>query len=291
MRDSSGGSLMPIECVVLDFDGTFTDLAREAPGFEAAFPGLVADLLGRELGGAWEEAVAAVRAEAPELGWTVEGQAVAPADADPYILASCAAQKIFDRVGVLTREPGLRSDVITAIYKRAYRHTRAAFRPDAKAVFEQLCARGLPVYIVTNASTDAVERKLAELAPQGREAIQVRGDAAKFVIGAARERDERFERLPEARALPGLARPALLRRGRYFDVLAAMWRETGARPETTLVCGDIVELDLAMPAELGAHVHFITRPRTYPYELEMVRALGARGGVSDMLTPLLERIG
>ena len=30
--------LMPITCVVLDFDGTLTDVAREAPPFTAAFP-------------------------------------------------------------------------------------------------------------------------------------------------------------------------------------------------------------------------------------------------------------
>ena len=56
------------------------------------------------------------------------------------------------------------------------------------------------------------------------------------------------------------------------------------------MCGDIFELDLALPAELGAHVHFIRRERTFDYELDAIRALGRRGGASDTLMPLLERL-
>jgi FMN phosphatase YigB (HAD superfamily) len=279
---------MPIDCVVLDFDGTFTDLTHEAPGFEAAFPELLADLLGKPLHGAWDEARERVRALAPELGWVVEGHTVAPADADPYILASCAAHALFDRLLVLTRDPVLRSDVITTLYKRA--HTGAAFRPEARAVFESLLARGVPVYIVTNAFPDAVQKKLAALAPAGLDRIRIRGDARKFLIAPPTTDDPRFAALPEAKALPGLTRPALLGRGRYFDALAAIWRETGARPETTLVCGDIFELDLALPAELGAQVHLVARPKTHAYEIDAIRALGPRGGMSDSLLPLLERV-
>lgn len=281
---------MTIDCVVLDLDGTFTDLAEEAPAFQAAFPRLVADLVGKDLADAWPEAEGRVHELSPELGWTVEGHVVAPADADPYILASCAAQLLFDRF-LLLADPGLRSDVTTALYRRAYQHTGAAFRPDAKVVLEALLARVPHVRFVTNAAEDAAQRKLASLAPRGLEKLGLRGDARKFLIGPASTPDERFDRIPKSRAIAGLARPLLLQRGRYFDALAAIWKETGARPETTLVCGDIFELDLALPAELGAHVHFIRRERTFAYELEAIRALGARGGASDTLTPLLERLG
>jgi phosphoglycolate phosphatase-like HAD superfamily hydrolase len=281
---------MNIDCVVLDLDGTFTDLAEEAPTFQAAFPRLVADLVGKDLGAAWAEAERQVHALSPELGWTVEGQIVAPADADPYILASCAAQLLFDRF-LLLADPGLRSDVTTALYRRAYQHTGAAFRPDAKAVLEALLDRVPHVRFVTNAAEDAAQRKLASLAPRGLERLGIRGDARKFLIGPASAPDARFEAIAKSKQIPGLARPVLLKRGRYFDALAAIWRDTGARPETTLVCGDIYELDLALPAELGAHVHFIRRPRTFDYELEAIRALGARGGASETLTPLLARLG
>ena len=281
---------MSIDCVVLDLDGTFTQLADEAPAFQAAFPNLVADLLGEDLSAAWPEAERRVRELSPELGWTVEGHVVAPADADPYILASCAAQILFDRFLVLA-DPGLRSDVTTALYRRAYQHTGAAFRPEAKAVLEALLERVPHVRFVTNAAEDAAQRKLASLAPRGLEKLGLRGDARKFMIGPASAPDERFFRIEKTKQLPGLARPVLLERGRYFDALAAIWSETGSRPETTLVCGDIFELDLALPAELGAHVHFIRRERTYDYELDAIRALGRRGGASDTLTPLLDRLG
>lgn len=281
---------MAIDCVVLDLDGTFTDLTEEAPSFQAAFPRLVADLVGKDLGAAWAEAERRVHALSPELGWTVEGKVVAPADADPYILASCAAQLLFDRF-LLLADPGLRSDVTTALYRRAYQHTGAAFRPDAKVVLEALLDRVPHVRFVTNAAEDAAQRKLASLAPRGLERLGVRGDARKFLIGAASTPDARFEKIVKSKQIPGLTRPLLLERGRYFDALAAIWRETGSRPETTLVCGDIYELDLALPAELGAQVHFIRRPRTFEYELEAIRALGARGGASDTLTPLLARLG
>ena len=281
---------MPIDCVVLDLDGTFTDLADEAPAFQAAFPGLVADLLGKDLAVAWPEAERRVRDLSPELGWTVEGHVVAPADADPYILASCVAQLLFDRFLVLA-DPTLRSDVITALYRRAYQHTGAAFRPDAKAVLSALLLRVPHVRFITNAVEDVARRKLASLAPRGLEKLGLCGDARKFLIGPAAAPDERFTRIPKSKQIPGLTRPVLLERGRYFDALAAIWRETGARPETTLVCGDIYELDLALPAELGAQVHLIRREQTFDYELEAIRALGPRGGVSDTLTPLLERLG
>lgn len=282
---------MSIDCVVLDLDGTLTDLPREAPAFSAAFPALVADLLGRDLGGAWEEATRLVRERSPELAWLSEGHAIGPADADPYILASSAAQIVFDRFGVLTRDPALRSEVVTTIFRRAYRATGAAFRPEAKRVLEALLARVPAVFVVTNAATDAATRKLQSLAPAGIERLRIRGDARKFAIGPAGSDDPRFARVPQEKRVEGLGRPVLLSRGRYFDVLAAMWRETGATPERTLVCGDIYELDLAMPAELGASVHLVKRERTFGYEVEAVLALGERGGVSEGVGAVLERVG
>src|SRR3954447_2483981 len=106
---------MPITCVVLDFDGPLTDVAREAPPFEAAYAAHLADLLGRDLGAAWPEALAEARRRAPELGWTIEGPAVAPADADPYILTGAAVQIFLDGLGVLVKDRGLRDAVIQAI--------------------------------------------------------------------------------------------------------------------------------------------------------------------------------
>jgi phosphoglycolate phosphatase-like HAD superfamily hydrolase len=281
---------MPIACVVLDLDGTLTDVSREAPAFSAAFTRLLADLLGKDLSRAWPEEERRVRALAPELAWIVEGHAVGPADADPYILASCTAQLLFDRLLVLGSDPALRSEIITAVFRRAYRETRAAFRPDAERVLEALLDRGLPVHVITNADTDVAAAKLGTLAPRIHQRLRVRGDARKFLIAPPARSDDRWNGVPAERCVPDLSRPLLLGRGRYYDALAAIWAETGTLPGETLVCGDIFELDLALPAELGAHVHLVRRERTHAYELSAVSALGARGGVSDGLVAILDRL-
>ena len=88
--------------------------------------------------------------------------------------------------------------------------------------------------------------------------------------------------------VPGLERPLYLRRGLYFEVLSAIWSATGASPEGTFVCGDIFELDLALPAALGARVHLVGRSSTPEWERSAVERAG--GSYSDVLSGLLERI-
>jgi FMN phosphatase YigB (HAD superfamily) len=282
---------MTIACVVLDFDGTLTDVAREAPPFEAAYAAHLADLLGRELGAGWPEALAEARRRAPELGWTIEGPAVAPADADPYILTGAAVQIFLDGLGVMVKDRGFRDAVIQAIFVRAYQRTEAAFRPEAREVVEGLIGRGVAVYVVTNATTSVVERKLGEVVPASRGVVRVIGDARKFAIGPDAGGDPRFGGLAREKRVAGLGRPVLLGRGRYFDALRRVWEETGVGPAETLVCGDVYELDLALPAELGAEVHMISRESTHDYEREAVAALGPRGAMSDTLLPILGRVG
>ena len=91
--------------------------------------------------------------------------------------------------------------------------------------------------------------------------------------------------------LEGLsARPLYLRRGKYFEVLRAIWEKTGATPSSTLVCGDLYELDLAMPALLGAHVQLVMREDTPEYERNALAALGDRARAGPALSELLQRL-
>ena len=97
----------------------------------------------------------------------------------------------------------------------------------------------------------------------------------------------RFDALEESTQIPGLDRPVYLRRGRYYEVLRDIWTRTEATPESTFVCGDIYELDLALPAQLGARVHLVARASTPAYELD---AAEAAGGWSHDLDGVLESL-
>jgi phosphoglycolate phosphatase-like HAD superfamily hydrolase len=185
-----------------------------------------------------------------------------------------------------------RAAILQALYHHAYEDTLTAFRPRAKEVLETLAASGIPTFVVTNARTDAAQKKLRTLGPVGIERIEVHGDARKFVVGEAESTDERFARIPEQLSLPGLERPVYPRRGLYFDALADIMRRVGVTPEEVLVCGDIYELDLSLPLELGMQVHMVTGPHTpAPHEIAWLARYGARASHSDDLGMILKRAG
>jgi FMN phosphatase YigB (HAD superfamily) len=277
-----------IACIILDFDGTFTDVEREAAPFVESFQASVFDLLGRDAREAWQAAAAAIAREPTRHGWTHEGRVVAPAAADPYIRSTTAAQLVFDAAGVL-RDGRTRAGVVQVLYHLAYERTATAFRPEAREVLETLVRTGIAVHVVTNAKTDVVERKLRTLWPEGLAQVTIVGDARKFVVGEPEHADPRFARVPEKRYLPGLERPVYPRRGRYFEALARILDETGARPEEALVCGDIFELDLTLPIELGMNVHLVTGPQTPAYEIAALQALGPRAS-HGALRGVLDRV-
>lgn len=285
---------MAIGCVVLDFDGTFTDVAAEGAPFVRHFKSHLAEMLGKDastLDALWRDEEAAVLAGAHAFGWDVGGRTVAPATADPYLLSNCVARQLMGRFNAFPVEAE-RHEALQTLYREAYKLTGTAFKPEAKEVLEALLATGLPIWVVTNAHTDLVEAKLDKLAPKGRERLQVKGDARKYLIEEPQPSDARFAALPEfisfAQAL--LPRPVYLKRGRYYEALSDIWQRTGTGPESTLVAGDIYELDLALPAALGAHVQFVARDNALLYEVKAMEQLGPRGGVDRSLRGILPRL-
>jgi FMN phosphatase YigB (HAD superfamily) len=271
---------MAIRYVVLDFDGTCTQVELAASGFLASYRAILEKANGHAPGAlspAWDAAIAEVRAASPNAGWTLFGApSTAPAAADPYILASEASALLL-RGGSIHQVP---SDA----YPRAYAANPAPWRPEVPKVLAALVARGLKIGFISNSERFAIQARLTDLLNADRklrEKIVVHGDAAKFrlhelPLGAqspgAVYRTE-FEKLPGAVHADGMTRPIYLRRGSYFDALCGLWHDLGARGYAiaeTIVCGDIWELDLAMPKALGAAVHLIRRAPpfpTYPYEL------------------------
>ena len=236
---------MPIRCVILDFDGTFTDVEREAAPFTAAFPKLVADLVGSErVASGWEKAIAEVRANPQVFGWIFDGKVVAPGDADPYILATSAVNRIFDHAGLL-RDSRLRAAVVQTLYRQAYEHTEPAYRPHAGETLQELLRRELPVFVVSNSDSATVGRKLDTLGvpvlPQGVPYrpghVQLFGDARKFAVEEPAPVDGVFTALPVQVAIGG-PRAVFVRRGAYYQVLREIAARTGVGAKDTLVCGE-----------------------------------------------------
>ncbi|HEX2690570.1 MAG TPA: HAD family hydrolase [Kofleriaceae bacterium] len=271
---------MAIRYVVLDFDGTCTQVELAADGFLTRYRAILEDANGRAPGAlkpAWKAAIALVRRASPNAGWTLAGApSTAPAAADPYILAGEASALLL-RQGTIQKVP-------EDAYKRAYAAHPAPWRPEVPEVLAALVDRGLEIGLVSNSDRLAIQARLTDLLNADRDLrgkIAVHGDAAKFKLaeiplgatGPGAVHRKKFEELDGAVRAGGLTRPIYLRRGSYFDALCGVWNDLGAKHYAiaeTLVCGDIWDLDLAMPRALGAAVHLIRRAapfETYPYEL------------------------
>ena len=271
-------------CIILDFDGTFTDVEREAVPFLARYREGLGRLIGRDPDGAWDRAVAAVESDLDAHGFEFDGRIVAPSHADPYILATSVARLVF-------AESGEDHDVdgaLETLFKESYGCADTAFRPEAGQVVQAVLGQDAPVYVVTNSNTEHVKKKIRALSEDALARLDVRGDAKKFHLVDPDESDPRFDAVPDALDVDGLSRPLYLRRGRYFETLRDIWSETDTRPEDTLVCGDIFELDLALPAQLGARVHLVTRPNTPEWERRAVQQVG--GTWSERLTGVLDQL-
>jgi hypothetical protein len=134
--------------------------------------------------------------------------------------------------------------------------------------------------------------------------ISVQSDAGKFRVCELDWDDKTSSLSPEARARFGalpiawdggeraksIGRPIYLRRGAYFDAISrALGGDFTLLPKTVF-CGDIWEMDLAMPHALGANVHLLDRAapfNTYEHERRAIETYGQRAKTSDDLSGLL----
>lgn len=280
---------MRYDLVLLDFDGTFTDVEKEAGPFFEAYLADVRELLGPGFESEWEQAAATMSADPANHGWLHEGRIVAPGNADPYLRATVVINMVLDRRG-LYLEGNARTDLLQRLYHDNYPKADTVFRPDAKRVVEALLASGVPTFVVTNSATSDVQRKIDKLSPTNRDRLTVHGNARKFFVQDPEPLDARFEALPATMAVEGLRRPIYVRRGRYYEVLRGIWEKTGISPERTLVAGDIFELDLALPAHLGAHVQLVLKDKTEDFERRAIAQL-EHGEASEDLGGILHRVG
>ena len=260
-----------LEIVILDFDGTLTDIDQE---YQYISSSVRDDLSLHEL--QWETAADILKMFPDKRGLKLDGIVVAP-PADNYLFAANVAS---------LADPNLTDATITTSIMKSYRLPEIVFKPEAKDFLNGLISLGYGIYIVTNSSTNLVHSKLTEhmganLAELG---VYVFGNAQKYLVSNfSGEMDIR-----ESAALEGLDRPAYLRRGKYLEILNRIWAENALDPTNSLVVGDVFELDLLLPAYLGSKVALLESPRTFHYE--KVATAKFKGNVVNSLMSVLARI-
>jgi phosphoglycolate phosphatase-like HAD superfamily hydrolase len=291
---------MTIRHVVLDFDGTCTEVHATEKRYLDEYYAIFKTELYADPDRLWKKALKDLKGLSPDVGWMLDGAAPsAPVGADPYILAGEAAKRVLAQAGIAKAVP-------STIHERAYDVGQSPWRSEAREVLEALVARGVSVTFISNSRTTKIEHRLDDLLGTGktRKKIAVHGGAAKFSIrelGPPGDASPKispanraaFDALLPGERVTGLGRPVYLRRGKYFEALCGVWGNDPEAITSTLVCGDVWELDLAMPAALGCAVHLITRARpfaTCPYERAAVKRLGERGRVTDDLRGVLKRL-
>ena len=254
--------------LVLDFDGTMTDAEKEGGPYRRGYLEDLSTLSGLSLDEVLTLATqfdTEVAKNPHEYGWQFNGQIVAPAVVDPYLRMMPVARKIFDYSQTFLNTNDRTRILDGILYKYNYPKTLNCFREGAGAVLESL--ERSATYVVTNSHTEPVRNKLKSL---GRSDAQncslewllerVHGSAKKYVI------DNAFTEVPERMELKGLPRPILLRRAKYYQVLAQILANEKARFEDLVVVGDIFELDLSLPFALGARVGLLANDFTPEYE-------------------------
>ncbi len=284
--------------VVLDFDGTCTQIP---PIFEAYL-----DLYCKGLNNSglnvtlleWRDAQEIVCKHSPKAGWTLAGCPSAPAAGDPYILADEAVRLILRQRGATSPVP-----IPPTVHAQAYDEALAPWREEAFDTFSRLLEHGVQLHFVSNTGTKFINRRLRDLFGDRLPAkISVQSGAEKFRIcelswgdqaAVSAEAARRFQALPVAygeRPFLETERPIYLRRGTYFEAINRALDGDFDALTRTVFCGDIWEMDLAMPYALGAKVHLLDRAApfdTYSYERQALVEYGDRGKTSADLSGLL----
>ena len=208
---------------------------------------------------------------------------------------------------LILRRRGDRRAVPADVNAKAYAASPAPWREEALDTFAKLIERGMRLHFVSNSSSVVINGRLQDLLTNHSslsDSISVQSDAGKFRV-CELEWDEkmsplspaarkRFEGLPASweggKITDSIGRPVYLRRGAYFGAITRVLGGNLALLPKTVFCGDIWEMDLAMPYALGANVHLLDRGapfNTYKYEKQAIGSYGRRAKTSADLRGLL----
>ena len=273
--------MMGVELIVLDFDGTLTEVDKEAVPFVEGYKSSLANRLGISIGkleSKWSDAELAIGLNPSQYGWLMNGRIVAPAYADPLVMSRTIAGLLLKDT---EQDESKRNEVLDALFKENYGKMGAVFKEGADGFLTQLKTQ-FGVYIVTNSGTEGVAKKVQQL-PTNHTEIPIRGDAKKYVLVPE------WTEVPENVNGDGFGRPLFLRRQKYWNVLLEIMREKGYAPEQVAVVGDIYELDLLLPEHKGMHVVLTPRSNTPDFEVRAVDS-SPRGYVAQDLGKALEHL-
>ena len=274
-----------LHTLVLDFDGTLTNIEEEAKGYAEGF----CNGLGRELGLSqgeletyWNEARTKVLRNPEKYGWELEGIIVASATSDPIVICNPIADEIFAKLGRTFSQKERRA-LFGKLYLQNYQKMSESFKEGADDflvdVYNLFEGR---VYIVTNSSVGNVRKKMSHL-PSDHSRIPIIGGAKKYVIVNS------LETIPETEMVLGLERPVFLRRQYYGEILDRIMQEQKIDAQRIAVVGDIWELDLALPQYLGMSIGFMPHQTTPQFERDVV-ANYRRGFISDILEEVYKNL-
>lgn len=255
-----------IETLVLDFDGTLTNIEKEAePYVEGYRQGL-----GRELGLSqseietyWDEARAKILQNPEKYGWELEGIIVASATSDPIMTCYPITDEMLGKLGI-TLSQQERRDLLAKLYLENYPKMGESFKEGVNEFLSEVwnLFEGR-IYIVTNSSTDKVKEKISHLY-SNHSRIPVLGGAKKYIVV------NDWKVVPETINVPGLDRPVYLRRKHYGEKLDQIMQEQNTDAFGITVVGDIWEMDLALPQFLGIKIGFTPRLTTLKFERDVV---------------------
>lgn len=272
---------MGLEAVILDFDGTLTDVDKEASPAVKSWAEDVGKYLGfgsDDLKRRWANAEDKIKSDLAHYGWLRNGKIIAPAGADPFVLATVTTQVLFDEEKILL-DNSKREVVLQEIFRNNYKKAITAFKDNADSFLTKLKEK-FSVYIVTNSDTANVAKKLEQL-PTNHKDIPLYGNARKYDL------DLNWEEVPESVEREGFGRPLFLRRRQYWNVLQKIMQEKRISPENVVSIGDIYELDLLLPEYLSAKTILTPRESTLDCELKAVKAY-KKGSIAKNLEEVFD---
>lgn len=285
LREIARKDSTSVDTLVLDFDGTLTNIEEEAKPYVEGF----CQGLGRELKLSqsevetyWQEARTKILQSPEKYGWELDGRIVASATSDPIMTCYPITDEILGRLGITLSQQERRA-LLAKLFLENRPKMGESFKEGADEFLSEVWSlfHG-KVYVVTNNTPDKVKERISHLSSD-HSLIPIIGGAKKY------ELVDSWEAVPKTITVLGLERPVYLRRQHYGEALDKVIQEQRTDISRIAVVGDIWEMDLALPQYLGAVVGLTPNPTTPKFERDVV-ANYKRGFLAENLAKVYDNL-